>query len=100
MGASTAVRHAAAISTHITCEGVTVPAIVPRTAVTRCETGLRLTHDWSHEGIVDGSTKMLLANVSGMSTIIEVPITAFGVRMTRPRMVKAQLSANAKTTSR
>ncbi|CPU65392.1 Uncharacterised protein [Mycobacteroides abscessus] len=71
----------------------------PRTAVTRCVTGLTSTKRCSTTGIVDGSTKMFDANVSGMSTSIDVPMTALGERSTSPSAVNTQLSANANTSS-
>jgi hypothetical protein len=97
MGASTAVSTAELTSTHPTSENVAVPAMRPRVAVTRWLTGLTSTQACSQPGIVDGSTNTLLANVSGNSSIMLTPITAFGVRMISPRIVNVQLSENENT---
>ena len=49
--------------------------------------------------MVGGSAKMFEAKVSGIRISIEVPMTAFGDRITRPSAVKIQLIANANTSS-
>ena len=51
----------------------------------------------SQRGIVCGSTKTLLMNVSGNSTSSPIVCTALGVRSTRPRLVQTQDRLSAKT---
>src|SRR5690625_6830092 len=97
MGAKTAVSTAEATSTQVMSENVADPPMRPRTAVTRWLTGLTSTTACRPEGMVLGSTKMFDAKVSGMITIIDTPMTAFGLRITRPRIVNTQLRENAKT---
>src|SRR5882757_9079713 len=67
-GANTAAIAAEASRTSLICPAVAVPAIAARAVVTRWVTGLASTTACSQIGMVRGSTKMLLARVSGNST--------------------------------
>src|SRR5918997_468078 len=67
-GANTAMNAPEMRRTRPICPAATVPCIRPRTAGTRCVMGLAPTIACSHDGMVCGSTKMLLANVRGNRT--------------------------------
>ena len=84
IGASTAVSTTDATRTHMIPVRSGSPAMRLRTAVTRCVTGFTSTKRCSTTGIVDGSTKMFDANVSGMSTSIDVPSGEFGLVVGEP----------------
>src|SRR3712207_693846 len=89
-GAKTKMRAPQETSTSPIWPGVNVPAISPRVAVTSWVMGLNPTTDCSHGGMVRGSTKTLLTNVRGNSTIMLTPITELGVRRTNPSAVQIQ----------
>lgn len=65
--------------------------------MTRTVTGFTATNACSADGMVAGSTKLLLAKVSGVRIIMLTPITALGDRISSPRIVNAQPMPNAKT---
>ena len=78
-----------------------VPELVSSlTAVTRCEIGLIFTNHWSQSGIVSAGTNALERNVSGNSTIIEIPCTLEAVRAITPKKAKIQLIAQEHTITR
>ena len=79
---------------------VAVPAIRSRTAVTRIATGLTSMKAWSQPGMVAGSTKMLEAKVSGISTSQLIVITTEGVRTISASTTKIQLMPKPKTLRR
>jgi hypothetical protein len=58
-----------------------------RVVVTRWLMGLTSTKAWSHPGMVSGSTKTLLARVSGNSTTVAMLMMVFGLRATRPSTI-------------
>src|SRR5215207_3812188 len=106
MGANTAVITAVAMSTFTTSSMSTIPCINPRDAFARCDTGLTDTSTWSSRGIVFGSTKMLLAIVSGNSSRKLDVITDSGDFTSMPTMIhihesdiaNRMISATASTT--
>ena len=61
--------------------------------------GLALTIAFSHDGMVLGSTKMLLANVKGNKIRKLAIITEFGVRRINPSVVQTHDRLNEKTSS-
>jgi hypothetical protein len=97
-GANTAMSTPLAASTKGTCAAVVVPSMRARAAVTRWLTGLASTNRRSQSGMVAGSTKLLLRNVSGNRTTNPMLMTAFGDRRIRASVVQAQDSAEAKNT--
>ncbi|MNJ51630.1 hypothetical protein D3C77_469400 [compost metagenome] len=79
----------------------TVPVLArSRTAETRCEIGLMLTNHWSQLGIVSTGTNALERNVSGNSTIIDIPCTLEAVRAITPKKAKIQLIAQEEKITR
>src|SRR5690349_13494602 len=96
-----AISTAQMISTPVTSAIVAVPNISPRTVLTTCVTGLMLTTVCSHDGMVSGLTKILLAKVSGNEAIPLTAWTASGVFMTKPTAVQIhdRLKANASSTT-
>jgi len=87
MGPKTATRSTDETSTQPISPAGTEPSIRPRTTVARWLIGLTSTTACIHPGIVFGSTKMLLTNVSGNITIMLTPATEFGVRRIRLSIV-------------
>src|ERR687897_2442740 len=96
-GANTATSIPDVRSTQPICPAVAVPCIRPRTAVARWVIGLESTIASSHEGMVRGSTKMLLAKVRGKSAIMLTPITELGVLKTSPSAVQIHDRLNENT---
>jgi hypothetical protein len=86
-------------STTPTSQGVAVPSIRPRVAVTSWEIGFTPTNASSQPGSVRGSTKVLLRNVSGKSAMKPVFMTAFGARRISPSVVKTHARPKANTTT-
>jgi hypothetical protein len=66
----------------------------------RYVTGFRPTTAWSQAGMVDNSTNMLLANVSGMRKMKLVVITDSGVRTSIPTMIQSHDNAKANTSTK
>src|SRR5918996_5899821 len=99
-GAKIAVRTPAAASTPSTCVAVAVPSIRPRAAVTRWLIGLASVNRRSQSGMVSGSTKMLLRNVTGNRITKPMLMTALGERRISPSVVQAQDNAEAKSSTR
>src|SRR6185312_6620340 len=60
------------------------PSISPRTALTRCESGLTFTNACSQPGIVEACTNALLPNDSGNMSRNMTPRTAPAVRTVMP----------------
>src|SRR4051812_47896710 len=98
-GANTATRTAAVASTALICPASARPPAASRAAVTRCDTGFAATTARTQPGIVPGSTKVLLAMVSGNSTSSATVDTAFGERSTRPSQQNTHDSATANATT-
>src|SRR3954468_20237878 len=95
IGALIATMIAEAAKVQTMSAATSVPCIRPRDAFVRCETGLKRTNTCNQPGIVLGSTKMLLANVSGIRNRKLVVITDSGVLTTMPKMIQIQDTANA-----
>src|ERR687893_63897 len=87
MGPKTATRSTDETSTQPISPAGTEPCIRPRTTVARWVIGLTSMTACNHPGIVFGSTKMLLTNVSGNITIMLTPATEFSVRRIRLSIV-------------
>ena len=83
MGPKTATRSTDETSTQPISPAGAEPCIRPRTTVARWVIGLTSTTAYNHPGIVFGSTKMLLTNISGNISIMLTPATEFGVRRIR-----------------
>src|ERR671910_3102822 len=99
MGPKTATSSADETSTQPISPAGTEPCIRPRTTVARWVIGLTSTTACNHPGIVFGSTKMLLTNVSGNITIMLTPATEFGVRRIRLSIVHSHDRQNENTNS-
>src|ERR687892_1234420 len=89
MGEATSKMTADATSTHATSAPAALPCMRPREALARYVTGLRPTTAWSQPGMVERSTKMSLANVSGMRKMKLVVMTDSGVRTSMPTMIQS-----------
>ena len=76
-----------------------MPCMRPRDAVARWVIGLTSTNACTQPGIVDGSTKTLLAKVSGNSTVMLTCITDSGVCIFRPSAVHTHDRLNENTSS-
>ena len=100
-GAKTAISAPAAATGQSTCAVVAVLAISVRVAVTRRLTGLVSLTPCSQPGMVAGSTKMLLMNVTGNKITKPMLITAFGERRTSPSVIQAhdRAEANSRTSA-
>jgi hypothetical protein len=98
-GANTATTIAAPSSAHPASAVIPLPSVRSRAAVTRCDTGLTSTNAFSHPGSVSAGTNAFDANVSGNSTIIEMPWTDDAERAITPKKAKIQDSAHALTTT-
>src|ERR671910_223884 len=99
MGPKTATSSAEETSTQPISPAGTEPSIRPRTTVARWVIGLPSTTACIHPGIVFGSTKMLLPNVSGNNTRMLTPATEFGVRTIRLSIVHNHDRQNENTSS-
>src|SRR5690242_1158368 len=94
------VMTAAATSTQRMSPATGVPCIRPREAWVRWVTGLWRTTAWIQLGIVEISTKMLLAKVSGMRNRKLVVITDSGVFTFMLKMIQIHEMANEKSSTR
>ncbi len=75
---------------------VAVPFMTPRTVVTAMLIGLISTTNPIHFGIVDESTRILLANMRGYTNIMLDPDTVSGRLAKTPIIEKIQLTLKAK----